>query len=277
MKKYYYVCIFLIAVILVLLFYPRRQIETFDSSQCQVSAGDKKAGFDLRVDQSCITKGGGLGCQPGKDGKPNGCRFCSLNPNNKVYPPCPDAPTDTCTKEGQDPFSQCPSGQYVGCCDGLDISYVNDKLQCVKSGSTPQPPPPLPSDKCAGITCPHGQTCDPNTGKCSDGPPQPSGTCSDPSDSCKNHIDYIKAHINDYLKNGLKPEDAKSPLLQQYLYSCEIDVCSCNPEYGSNKQVSISKFGWNCHPDKCSGVKCPSGQTCDPNTGNCSGHHPPPK
>ena len=443
MKTYHYVCIFLIAIILVSLFCPyRNTIETFQTPTCTVPPGDKARGMDQYYDADCITKGG-LGCV----GK-TGCRFCSNDPSIfKV--PCPGGPSGKCTGENQDPFKQCQSGEYTECCDGLDLSYVNGNLQCVKVG---------PTDKCAGITCPSGQTCDPSTGKCSGpspggklspcmdgnhlaqayygkwskgqpvssgcfpyacsgpnqpkgvkekvsnmdaisdfygtkkqctvlfddqktnvddvsgagylayggkpdikssdvtealnkmkaypctemvcvfdidgtldvncgsklysdavntcykagakiavntlrgydaqctdlntddrnygvkpfvqcinnsigGGPGPSGDCSAPDSTCSGHVSYVQKNLDNYLKNGLNPSDYNNtPLIQQYLYACEDNICGCNPAYGSDKNASIAKFGWKCHAkpsDKCKDVDCPSGKTCDPNTGQC--------
>jgi len=484
MKTYHYVCIFLIAIILVSLFCPyKNTLETFQTPTCTVSPGDKLKGMDQYYDAECVTKGG-LGCI----GK-TGCRFCS-NDSSIFKVQCPGGPSGTCTEENQDPFKQCSSGEYTECCDGLDLSYVNGKLQCTKVG-------PAPADKCANVKCTAPATCDPNTGQCvgptpvtqywacnakgqpciqtttktpytdqaaceaackqpppsvqlspcmdgnhlaqSDGgkwdkgqsvssgcfpfacggnPGQPGGTgekidnmnaisnfygstkdctvlfddnpgnvrdvsnagylayggqndirasdvtealnkmkscsnkvcvfdidgtldtncnnnkwtspavkqchdagariavntlrdynsqctnlgqdvnkyvkcinssissgpgpssdCSAPDSTCSGHVSYVQQNINNYLANGLKASDASNtPLIQQYLYACENNVCGCNPAYGSDKNASIAKFGWKCHAkpaNKCDGVQCQGGQHCDPNTGQCTGGPPP--
>jgi hypothetical protein len=99
-------------------------LENFD--YCNVSSGDKKIGLDQYYEPKCISNGD-LGCI----GK-TGCRFCckTCYPDNQYFSiKCPSTPT--CTPENQDPYSTCPTGKYVECCNGLTLTYTKDGLRCV--------------------------------------------------------------------------------------------------------------------------------------------------
>jgi hypothetical protein len=291
MKKNTYICIFIICLLLFTLFIPytRRsqynKIENFDN--CDVSGGDKKIGLDKYYDPKCISNGG-LGCV----GK-TGCRFCckTCKSDNQYFSiKCPSAPpTPTCTSENQDPYGTCPTGEYVECCDGLTLTYTNNGLKCVSST--------IPTDKCLGVSCLNGGRCDPSNGSCvcasgwtgkdcsqKVGPTSKCVANATTNDICNDHVTWVQAHIADYAANGLKP-DSNFPIIQQYLYACENNICPCNDNYGGeDKATSITKFGWKCNatpitpepPSKCKNVTCYNGQICDPDTGKCGGSPIPP-
>jgi hypothetical protein len=124
---------FIICLLLFTLFVPYTRssrynmIEKFDN--CMVSDGDKKKGQDQYYDSTCISKGG-LGCI-GKTGCRNCCKTCDST-NSYYSVKCPSTPpTTTCTSENQDPYSTCPTGEYVECCDGLTLTYTKAGLKCV--------------------------------------------------------------------------------------------------------------------------------------------------
>jgi hypothetical protein len=87
-------------------------------------------------------------------------------------------------------------------------------------------------------------------------------------------VTWVGQHIKDYVKNGLNL-DSSSPIIQQYLYSCENNICPFNLLYSEDKTESIANYNWKCNnlpPDpqnKCTNVKCSGNQTCDPDTGKC--------
>jgi len=96
------------------------------------------------------------------------------------------------------------------------------------------------SDKCEGVTCPAGQTCNKDTGACEGGgvglcasqPPCQDGDLCDP---------------------------ATGNCVKQSLAMCGAQQCPAG-------QFCVSNA---CTADKCKGKTCAAGVGCDPSTGNC--------
>ena len=256
-----YLCIAMIILLLVFLFKNNTK-EYFNSENpCVVSVGDKQKGLDLRYDESCISKGGGLGCVAKQDGTMTGCRFCSMT--GTEYPPCSTKPSTNCTPEGQSPFNQCPSKEYVQCCNGLDLKYVRSKLQCVKGGSGPKPP----------------------TAKCTTEGQDPFKQCSDGQYvSCCDGLDlqYVGDNLQCVRTGSSGPTPTPTPIPTPIPIPDPIpdptNKCagiSCG-NHGTCKDGScVCTGGWsgdNCeiHPqpsDKCTGINCGDHGSCK--NGSC--------
>ena len=211
-------------------------------------------------------------CWTGKD--------CS----QKVGPP---PPTDKCQGVSCLNSGSCdPSNGICVCASGWTGKDCSQKVG-----------PPPPTDKCQGVSCLNSGSCDPSNGICvcasgwtgkdcsqKVGPTSKCVANATTNDICNDHVTWVQAHIADYAANGLKP-DSNFPIIQQYLYACENNICPCNDNYGGeDKATSITKFGWKCNatpitpepPSKCKNVTCYNGQICDPDTGKCGGSPIPP-
>ena len=126
-----------------------------------------------------------------------------------------------------------------------------------------------PPNKCDGVQCNPGQTCNPSTGQCEGSVNKCTVTSDNP---CYNHVSYVKEHINDYKTRmtGYDQSSDKSALIQQMLYCCNQTESEAQCPCGISNDCSMIKCD-SKPPNKCDGVQCNPGQTCDPSTGKCSG------
>jgi hypothetical protein len=116
--------------------------------------------------------------------------------------PSPPPPTLDCSTQGKYAWASqvglpvCVADLFCGqfgrlpkSVDELNSWGTQANIRCADGSwncaGCPKPPPPPPGgDRCAGVQCPSGQVCDPNTGQCRPGAgggpaPQPAGCAAD--------------------------------------------------------------------------------------------------
>ena len=137
-----------------------------------------------------------------------------------------------------------------------------------------------PGGRCAGVTCPPGEVCNPMTGACQGGgstneclvcetcAPGSTGECG-ASGSCLAFADGPSVCSVPCESDGSCPSN--STCFQLADTSGTTQNWCLN---GNAASAGICASGWSCEDevvDLCAGVSCGDGESCNPDTGQCEG------
>jgi len=153
---------------------------------------------------------------------------------------------DVCLSDGGDGFCSCSCTLDSHCGTGNTcVDLQGGGKACVVGVVSP----------CDGVTCPAGQSCDPNNGQCITltGCPGLGSSCANNGANCSPANDVC-----------LTDASGQNPIC-----SCG---CTTNADCGLGVCVPVGDGSQSaCIPNPCDGVSCPNGQLCDIYTGNCLG------
>lgn len=180
----------------------------------------------------------------------------------QVGPTCDRNDIDTCltTDDGASYFCSCTCTSDIDCGPGNTCVQTSGGGACVP-GSTTNP--------CDGVTCPAGQTCDPNTGLCAGGTPECpglGGSCFCDASGCTASNECTSN--NDWCITGQDGQNGTC--------SCS---CTTDADCGAGNSCVLNGGDGYCaigggNTNLCDGVTCPTGRTCNPATGACEAPAP---